>query len=83
LIVHADLSEFYRVWLGFVDYATALRTGTITIEGTPALVRDFPEWLMWSPMARHVRDVQKHPPRAAGTGPRPRRMSAGRKALPI
>ena len=55
LIVRADLSFFYRVWVGYVDYASALRSGGITIDGSAALAREFPRWLMWSPMAHHVR----------------------------
>jgi hypothetical protein len=45
--VHADQ--------GSVDYAAAVRSGLVVIEGAPALVREFPRWLMWSPMAGHVR----------------------------
>jgi DNA-binding HxlR family transcriptional regulator len=55
LVLVADLWEFYRVWLGHVDYAVALRSGTIRLEGPPALRRDFPRWLLWSPMAPLVR----------------------------
>jgi DNA-binding HxlR family transcriptional regulator len=55
LIVRAELSLFYRVWLGVVDYAAARREGRITIDGPPALARAFPGWFKWSPMARWVR----------------------------
>jgi DNA-binding HxlR family transcriptional regulator len=55
LIVRAELSCFYRVWLGQIDYDAALRSGGIAIEGRPSLAREFPHWLMWSPMARRVR----------------------------
>jgi hypothetical protein len=55
LIVHAELSVFYRVWLGYMDYDTAVRSGAIVVDGRPALARELPRWLMWSPMARHVR----------------------------
>jgi DNA-binding HxlR family transcriptional regulator len=55
LIVRAELSFFYRVWLGHVDYAAAVRSGGIVVDGMPALVRELPRWLMWSPMAQHVR----------------------------
>jgi DNA-binding HxlR family transcriptional regulator len=58
LIVRAELSCFYRVWLGHIEYATALRSGDITVEGAPTRVREFPRWLMWSPMAHHVRAEQ-------------------------
>jgi len=55
LIVRADLSDFYRVWLGEIDYDAAVRSGTVTIDGPLALAREFPRWLAWSPMAHHVR----------------------------
>jgi DNA-binding HxlR family transcriptional regulator len=55
LIVHADLALFYEVWLGRVEYAAAVRCGRVVIDGPPALVKQVPLWLMWSPMARFVR----------------------------
>ena len=74
LVVSADLSDFHRVWLGFVDYSAAVRSGIIAIEGLPALAREFPRWLMWSPMAHHVR-AGRHKPgseRTIRTSPRQR-----------
>lgn len=55
LIVHADLSSFYGVWLGKTEYDAAIRCGTIVIEGAGTLTREFPNWFKWSPMAVHVR----------------------------
>ena len=55
LVVRADLTTFYRVWLGHVDWATALRAGDVAVEGSPTLIRALPTWLLWSPMAVHVR----------------------------
>jgi DNA-binding HxlR family transcriptional regulator len=74
LVVTADLSEFFRVWLGYVDYSSAVRSGIVTVEGNGALVRDFPRWLMWSPMAHHVRAERdrprsRRPARAARSAP--------------
>ena len=59
LIVRAELSFFYRVWLGYVDFGAAVRSGGIVVDGRPALAREFPSWLMWSPMARHVREGER------------------------
>ena len=56
LIVHADLLLFYRVWLGHVDYDAAIRCRTLVVDGPPSLARAFPRWLMWSVMARFVRE---------------------------
>ena len=55
VIVRASVLDFYRVWLGEIDYSRAVRAGTVEVDGPPSLVRDFPRWLMWSPMADHVR----------------------------
>jgi hypothetical protein len=55
LVVRADLALFYRMWLGHVEYAAALGCGSVVINGTPSLAKQFPHWLMWSPMARFVR----------------------------
>jgi DNA-binding HxlR family transcriptional regulator len=55
LVVRADLALFYRMWLGHVEYAAALGCGSVVIDGTPSLAKQFPHWLMWSPMARFVR----------------------------
>jgi DNA-binding HxlR family transcriptional regulator len=55
LIVRADLMFFHRVWLGYIEYDAAIRSHGIVVKGSPALARDFPRWLTWSPMARFVR----------------------------
>lgn len=59
LIVHADLALFFRVWVGVRAYEDAVRAGDIVVDGRPALVRELPRWLMWSPMAHHVRAGQE------------------------
>ena len=55
LVVRSDLAFFYRVWLGYVDWASAVQSGDVVVEGRSALVRALPRWLLWSPMAVHVR----------------------------
>lgn len=55
LVVRADLSLLYRVWLGYVDYDAALRCGGIVVEGPRELARALPRWFMWSPMADFIR----------------------------
>ena len=59
LIVRADLTYFYRVWFGAVDYQAAIRCGGVIVDGLPALANQLPRWFMWSPMARFVRE-QEH-----------------------
>src|SRR5215468_3721467 len=55
LRVIADIGAFYRVWLGRTTLAEAMRAGLLRFDGTPAVVRAFPRWFAWSPMADAVR----------------------------
>ena len=55
LLVTADLSTFFQVWMGRLEFADALRNGRIQIEGIPAFVNAFPSWLMYSLAAPVVR----------------------------
>ena len=55
LLVTADLGVFYCVWLGRMPFATAVRSGKLKLDGPSGLVREFPRWLKWSPMADNVR----------------------------
>jgi hypothetical protein len=50
-VVTAELRVLTRVWMGDVPMATALRAGSIRLEGPPALVRAFPSWLRLSSFA--------------------------------
>jgi putative sterol carrier protein len=56
LVVRAELSLFYRVWLGYLDWSAAVRSGGLSVEGPAALVRALPGLFLWSPMAKFVRD---------------------------
>jgi len=56
LIVRSDLALFYRVWLGHIEYDAAIRCGSVVVEGLPVLAKQLPQWFMWSPMARFVRE---------------------------
>ena len=51
LVVDADLSAMARVWLGDLVFAEAARTGAIRLSGPPALVKQFPSWLLLSHFA--------------------------------
>ncbi|MEP7310816.1 MAG: winged helix-turn-helix transcriptional regulator [Acidobacteriota bacterium] len=62
LVVRADLAFFYRVWLGHEDFDTAVRCGSVVVEGPPTLAKQLPRWLMWSPMARFVREHARSGP---------------------
>jgi len=55
VILRATVWALYHVWVGAVDYQTALRRGDVVVDGAPALARAVPRWFMWSPMAPFVR----------------------------
>ena len=59
VVVKADLSSFFQVWLGKLSYADALSARRITVEALPALARDFPNWFAWSLAAHAVRASQE------------------------
>ena len=51
VIVTADIAAFYRVWLGRMTFAEAVRRGDVRLDGIPADIRSFQHWFAWSPMA--------------------------------
>ena len=58
LILRAEVSLLYRVWLGQCDYQSAIGRGKILVDGPRELARALPTWFMWSPMARFVRECR-------------------------
>jgi DNA-binding HxlR family transcriptional regulator len=58
LVLRADTSMLYQVWLGRVDYDFAVSHGGIAVDGPLDLSRALPRWFMWSPMARFVRECR-------------------------
>lgn len=59
LVVRAELSLLYRVWVGYIDCDVAVHRGEIVVDGPRALAQALPRWFMWSPMARFVRERQR------------------------
>jgi DNA-binding HxlR family transcriptional regulator len=57
VLVTADLSTFFQIWLGRVEYAEALQNGRITVDAIPALAKAFPTWFAYSLAASAVRAV--------------------------
>lgn len=51
MLVTADIAAFYKVWLGRLSLADALRADLVQLDGPPALTRAFPGWLAFSPVA--------------------------------
>ncbi len=54
VLVTADLSVFYQLWLGRLSYREAISEHGVRIDGIPAYVRAFPRWFAWSPVAPTV-----------------------------
>jgi DNA-binding HxlR family transcriptional regulator len=52
LVVTADLSAFYQVWLGKMTLRRAMSENLICIEGIPAYEKAFPRWFHWSSVAK-------------------------------
>ncbi len=59
LWIEADLSSFFQVWLGRLDFVAAEAKGLVRVRGAPALERSFPRWFDWSPAAEGVRSVRR------------------------
>ncbi|HVU10214.1 MAG TPA: helix-turn-helix domain-containing protein [Phototrophicaceae bacterium] len=49
VLVSSHLTAFYKLWWNRISYSDALDCWGVTVEGTPALVRAFPDWYGWSP----------------------------------
>jgi DNA-binding HxlR family transcriptional regulator len=55
VVVTADISALYQVWLGRVLLEDAIRTGQVRLTGTPSDIQAFPRWFARSRMAETVR----------------------------
>lgn len=53
LLVSVDALAFHQIWIGHLDFATALHRQLIRIDGPRDLARAFPDWLALS-MFAHV-----------------------------
>ena len=48
VVVSAEASAMARVWMGQVDFADAVRAGTVRVEGPRPLIQELPGWLLLS-----------------------------------
>lgn len=55
VLVTADLSTFFQIWLGRVDLCDAVHDGRVVVDGIPSLVNAFPGWFTYSLAAPAVR----------------------------
>jgi DNA-binding HxlR family transcriptional regulator len=71
MIVTADISALYEVWLGRRALEEAIRTNKVRLNGAPADIQAFPLWFARSRMADTVRAALADP----GTAARPTRAN--------
>ncbi|WP_040336778.1 winged helix-turn-helix transcriptional regulator [Candidatus Blastococcus massiliensis] len=57
--VRSDLRTLTRVWRGDVDWATALRSGSLELLGEPQACRALPRWLALTDVARTPRPSRR------------------------
>jgi hypothetical protein len=62
VLITADLALCFRLWLGRITYAEAVRDHDMQVDGVPHLVRAFPDWFAWSPAAAVVQAVRARTP---------------------
>jgi len=60
VLVTAKLIVLYKVWLGRMSFAEALREQQVDLNTTPSLERNFPRWFAWSPVAEVVSAETNH-----------------------
>ncbi|RPJ22916.1 MAG: transcriptional regulator [Chloroflexi bacterium] len=60
VLVRADLAALYKVWLGRMTFAEAVRDRQVELDTVPSLARNFPRWFAWSPIAETVRAETNH-----------------------
>ena len=59
ILITADLSAFFQIWLGRLSFAEALADGRVQIDGIPALAESVPTWFAYSLAAPAVRAVAR------------------------
>jgi putative sterol carrier protein len=55
VLVTADLAVYLQVWLGRMEFAQAIASRRVTVDGIPALANAFPTWFQYSLAAPTVR----------------------------
>lgn len=55
VLVTAELSIFFQLWLGRISYREAISNYGIRVDAIPTLTRAFPNWFAWSLAAPAVR----------------------------
>ena len=58
VLVTADLAAFYKLWWALISYQEALSAYAFSVEGTPSMIRAFPNWFGWNAAAPAHSDVR-------------------------
>ena len=59
LLVMADLSAFFQIWLGRLTFAQAVAAGQVEVDGIPSLAEALPTWFAYSLAAPAVQAAQQ------------------------
>lgn len=59
LLVTADLSAFFQIWLGRLTFAEAQQANLVEVDGIPTLAKALPNWLAYSLASPAVRAAQQ------------------------
>lgn len=59
LLVTADLSAFFQIWLGRLTFAEAQQANLVEVDGIPALAKALPNWLAYSLASPAVQAAQQ------------------------
>ncbi len=59
LLVTADLSAFFQIWLGRLTFTNALQANLVEVDGIPVLANALPNWFAYSLAAPAVQAAQK------------------------
>ena len=59
LLVTADLSAFFQIWLGRLTFDEAIQANQVEVDGIPALADALPSWFAYGLAAPTVRAPQK------------------------
>lgn len=59
VLVTADLSTFYQIWLGRLSFKQAIYDGRVQIDGIPSLADAVPTWFAYSLAAPAVRTAME------------------------
>jgi hypothetical protein len=67
VVLTSRTRTLFRVYMGRTTFDGARRSGDLTLEGLPSMVRAFPRWITWSHFAPAVQATLTERSRAVST----------------